>query len=70
MRNALRTWAAVGCLITPLFGAERFNGDYLNKLTADHITPHLDWGKPLAAGKIRALFIAPRQGAREIVELI
>lgn len=48
----------------------RYNGDYLHKVTTDFVTPHLDWGKPLAGGPIDALFITNRAwGAREVVEL-
>jgi len=50
--------------------AGRHNGDYLNKVTTKLETPHTNWAKPFARGKVRVLFIIPRIVApREIVEL-
>ncbi|MAE66543.1 MAG: hypothetical protein CMJ18_19920 [Phycisphaeraceae bacterium] len=39
------------------------------RLDGAPVTPHTAWAKPLAKGTIRALVIAPRLTAREIVEL-
>lgn len=47
----------------------KHNGDYLNKVTTKYITPHLLWAKPLSGGKLKCLFLVPRQGAREVVEI-
>ncbi|HAH87263.1 MAG TPA: hypothetical protein DCL60_07820, partial [Armatimonadetes bacterium] len=33
------------------------------------VTPHIKWAKPYYGGKVRALFIIPRAGMREVVEL-
>jgi len=51
----------------PLF--PKHKGDYLNLITTKYITPHHNWAKPLYGGKLNCLFIVPRQGAREVVEV-
>jgi hypothetical protein len=33
------------------------------------VTPHIKWAKPYYGGKVRALFIIPRAGMREVAEL-
>lgn len=40
-------------------------------LTLDEktVTPHIPWGKDYAGGKVKALFIVPRNLAREVIEL-
>lgn len=40
-----------------------------NRLTEDFVSPHIAWAKPYAGGKVRALFIVPRGGAREAIEV-
>ena len=47
----------------------RVDGAFLNQITDNYVTPHLDWAKPLAGGAPKVLFIVPRKGAREVVEL-
>lgn len=47
----------------------KLNGDYLHQITTKYITEHLNWAKPLEKGKIKCLFLVPRHGAREVVEL-
>lgn len=50
--------------------AGNLDGDYLHKVTMNYVTPHQKWADPLAAGKIKALFITPRKlASREVVEL-
>lgn len=44
------------------------DGSYLRDITMEHKTPHLAWASKLSAGKIKALFIVPRKGGREVVE--
>jgi len=39
------------------------------RLTSDYVTPHVAWGNPYHAGKIRALILAPTWSQRETVEL-
>ncbi|MBI4024260.1 MAG: hypothetical protein HY360_04715, partial [Verrucomicrobia bacterium] len=39
------------------------------RLTSDYVTPHVAWGNPYHAGKIRALVLAPTWSQRETVEL-
>ncbi|MCM8770161.1 MAG: beta-galactosidase, partial [Candidatus Omnitrophica bacterium] len=56
-------------LLFPFLAAGKHQGDYLHSVTTKYLTPHLDWAKPLAAGKIKCLFVVCRQGAREVVEL-
>jgi hypothetical protein len=46
----------------------RHDGRYLHELNTDYATPHLNWGAKQNDGKIKALFIGPRYGAREAVE--
>ncbi len=49
--------------------SDRHEGSYLHKVSMSWKTPHLNWGRPLAGGAIKTLFIAPRRIAgREIVE--
>ncbi|MCM8804075.1 MAG: beta-galactosidase [Candidatus Omnitrophica bacterium] len=52
-----------------LYSLEKHNGDYLNKLTTSYVTDHLNWAKPYSAGKIKVLFLVPRHGAREVIEI-
>ncbi len=47
----------------------RADGSFLNHLTNQYVTPHLDWARPLAGGSLKVLFVIPRIGAREVVEL-
>ncbi len=59
----------VSLLPSAVFSA-RHNGDYLNKVTTKLQTPHIQWAKPYARGKLKVLFVVPRTVApREIVEL-
>lgn len=60
-----------GLFMTAQFAsaAGRGNGAILNQITDNYTTPHLDWGKPLAGGALKVLFIVPRKSAREVVEL-
>jgi hypothetical protein len=51
------------------FAAGRADGAFLNTITDNYVTPHLDWAKPLAGGPPKVLFITPRKAAREVVEL-
>ena len=39
------------------------------ELTGEVATPHIPWARPLPGGPIRTLFLVPRDGAREAVEL-
>ena len=68
----LASLLAAGQIMTAAFPAHaetRGDGAFLNSITDRYVTPHLDWGKPLAGGPIKALFIVPRKGAREVVEI-
>jgi hypothetical protein len=49
----------------PIFPA----GVLSNDVKTDVVTPHITWAKPYAEGKVKALFIGPRFGQRETVEL-
>lgn len=48
--------------------AYRMEPDF-NQLTEEFVSPHIKWCKPYSGGKIRALFIVPRGGAREAIEV-
>ena len=39
------------------------------RLTSEYVTPHVAWGNPYYAGKLRALVLAPIWSQRETVEL-
>ena len=39
------------------------------QLSSEVVTPHIPWGRPLAAGSIRGLVMAPTWSHRETVEL-
>ncbi|MFA7373749.1 MAG: hypothetical protein WC074_09380, partial [bacterium] len=48
-------------------GEERHKGMF--SVTEEVVTPHIPWAKPLKGKKVKALFIVPRWGSREVVEL-
>lgn len=42
----------------------------LHEIRPRWITPHLEWGKPLARGKLKVFFLVPESlGGREVIEL-
>lgn len=47
----------------------KHDGSYLHDITMNYETEHLDWGGDAADGKINTLFIIPRKGGREVVEI-
>jgi len=47
----------------------KHEGSYLNDIDTDYVTPHLNWGRPLSGGSIKAFFVVPRRAAREVVEI-
>jgi len=49
--------------------ADRLDGTYYNTVSDEVVTPHVNWGRPLAGGALRVLFIVPRHTAREVIEL-
>ena len=47
------------------------SGDYLHELTMKYETPHLEWCEDVVAKKeLKTLFIVPRVGARDAVEML
>lgn len=58
---------AAGPLVTT--GHARHDGAYLRDLTMDFQTASLPWCLNPAGGKPRVLFVIPRQGGRDVVEL-
>lgn len=54
------------CLGVACCAFGRHDGKYLHDITTEHRTPHLNWGGPV----LKTLFIVPRTGAREVVELV
>lgn len=61
----LTTLVLLSCL--PAFAYEMSEPFYT--LTESYVSPHIAWAKPLAGGKIRALFVVPRGTAREVIEV-
>ncbi len=51
----------------PLLG--KHNGDYLNKLTEEYVTPHYKFQSKPESKKLRVLFIVSRSGGRDAVEI-
>lgn len=47
----------------------KYEGSYLNELTANYVTPHQIWAKNLGKGPVKAYVVAKRSTAREIIEL-
>ena len=47
----------------------KLDGRQLHGLSADYVTPHLTWASAPAPRPPRVLFIVPRGGAREVIEL-
>ncbi|MCX7599370.1 MAG: hypothetical protein N2512_10995 [Armatimonadetes bacterium] len=65
----IRSWLLAAILLMPATALARLPGEYYNEFHLGYVTPHTPWGKPLAAGKLRAFFIAPTHAAREVTEL-
>ena len=55
-------------LLAQLYG--KHNGDYLNRITADYVTPHYLFQTKTDAKPLRTLFILSRSGARDAVETV
>ena len=47
----------------------KLDGRQLHGLSADYVTPHLIWASSPSPALPRVLFIVPRSGAREVIEL-
>ena len=45
------------------------DGSFLRDITTEYRTPHLEWAPELSGGRLNALFIVPRKGGREVVEV-
>lgn len=61
-------WAGM-LLCVSLSVYARHDGAYMNVVTDNFATPHLEWGTVEQSKKLRVLFIITRQCAREAVEL-
>lgn len=61
---------AINHWVVPLFSEWRFDGAYLKDIRPERFkTPHLPFARPLAGGPLKILFIVPKSGARDVVEL-
>jgi len=48
----------------------RLPGDSINEIRLGYVTPHIEWARPWAGGRLRVFFILPHtSAAREAVEL-
>ena len=74
MKRTMR-WSLLLLLFLPgltLLAADdvRVDGAYMNAVTLNRVTPHLEFAKPAAGGPLHALFIIPNAlAAREVAEL-
>ena len=58
----------VGMLFADGASAYKMEPDF-NRLTEEFVSPHIAWAKPYARGPVKVLFILPRGGAREAIEV-
>ena len=57
-------------LLTPALCYSRHDGAYLNVLDLRLATPHEEWGRPCARGRLKVLFVTGHTGApRDVAEL-
>lgn len=71
MRRALPVLCVLATLVpaAPAAGGKQ-DGAYLHDITTRFVTPHLNWARPMAGGRLRTLFVTPRNvAAREVVEM-
>ncbi|HIE52335.1 MAG TPA: hypothetical protein EYP85_11300, partial [Armatimonadetes bacterium] len=62
-------WGVVGLALTAGVAAQVELSRAFYELSPEVVTPHIPWAKPLAGGPIKALFLGPRAGQRETLEL-
>lgn len=68
--HPLRWWLC-GCLLLATAGVQaKLDGRQLHTLSMNYQTPHLKWAEKTAPAPLRTLFIVPRKGGREVIELL
>ena len=65
----MQPMSAIGLMVAAVAAGSEVGRPSVSDLNGEARTPHVAWANPCAGGRLRALFIVPKNRSREVIEL-